>query len=110
MMDPQRQPQQNRNKRFTTKVAKSTKLRNPNESISKAFVSVACGEVVEPCALSKIGSSPCRYSILLQCHSEEPFGHAQDKLRDEESVCSRFRGVKNIKQILHFVQDDNLVN
>ena len=74
MMDPQRQPQQNRNKRFTTKVAKSTKLRNPNESISKAFVSVACGEVVEPCAPSKIGSSPCRYSILLQCHSEEPFG------------------------------------
>jgi hypothetical protein len=23
---------------------------------------------------------------ILVCHSEEPFGHAQDKLRDEESA------------------------
>ena len=46
-------------------------------------------------APSKIGSSPCRYSILLQCHSEER--------SDEEAACSRFGGVKNIKQILHFV-------
>jgi hypothetical protein len=29
---------------------------------------------------------------LSQCHSEEPFGHAQDKLRDEESACYLFRG------------------
>ena len=24
--------------------------------------------------------------VVAQCHSEEPFGHAQDKLRDEESA------------------------
>jgi hypothetical protein len=43
---------------------------------------------------------------LSQCHSEEPFGDAQDKLRAEESVVICFEGVKNIKQILHCVQDD----
>jgi hypothetical protein len=63
-------------------------------------LSFRCG-IAPLCAPSKIGSSPCRYSILLQCHSEER--------SDEESAYSRFRGVKNIKQILHFVQDDNLV-
>jgi hypothetical protein len=32
---------------------------------------------------------------LSQCHSEEPFDQAQDKLRDEESACYLFsRGSK----------------
>jgi hypothetical protein len=42
---------------------------------------------------------------LSQCHSEEPFGRAQDKLRDEESACfSVSKGSKTIKQILHCVR------
>ena len=54
-----------------------------------------------------------------QCHSEEPFGFAQDKLRDEESAFSAVGGSRSSvvsKQILHGVypelcrrvQDDSI--
>jgi hypothetical protein len=48
------------------------------------------------------------------CHSEEPFGHAQDKLRDEESAFDFSilieRSGKSAKQMLHFVQHDTTAN
>jgi hypothetical protein len=49
-------------------------------------------------------------TFTLVCHSEEPFGHAQDKLRDEESAFDFsvlvVRIAKSTKQMLHFVQHD----
>jgi hypothetical protein len=48
------------------------------DRISAVYFSAACGNL--PYAYDSATGS------ALFCHSEEPFGHAQDKFHDEESV------------------------
>jgi hypothetical protein len=52
-----------------------------------------------------------RSEIVLQCHSEKPFGHAQDKFRDEESafcfvVSEHQRGLRTKSRSFARAQDD----